>query len=475
MDSRIREKLKAGRLTGRDVRGIIDWQMTLDAEKIDTDLTYECLLYLYPDEPGLTQDDAQRFWQRVKQAAFGTSYVRRRAGRHSNRHGIRRPTRTLLIALLITLLLAGVAIAATLGIFSRFADDPYYEMSSQRLEHLVEESVVVGQTKTVSAPTAELSDIRIQTDYDQMLLRQYGRQFELTLDQVYCDGNKLYYSYMLAEPGRSMILGEGRPTGFDTWDWEYPGESAADQRFMIGMGEEENAKAREWLCGGKERYVVYDFFSLGDGADLNDGTESGVPLMIYDSGDETLDAYTKQGFQQVDLPQDYVPGETIDFYLTVMYSTRVIYQDETGMYEATVRQQENRGFMKVPFTAQVTGKPEEFTVTAAFDEYAAEAQLAISDVDISGTVFIDAPQTWIDDLNDWEDQLPDTANYVYDYKLIADGVECPNVGGGYGIGIHDDRWKVYIRYDLPEATDSLALVPVRHGMGDVPQESIVIR
>lgn len=471
MDHGLMERMKNVSLTDADARSLIDWQLTRSAEKIDHKLINECLLYLYPDEPGIAQEG----WQALRGRLL--AMIRTRAKRRAQQtHRRRLPAKTAVIAMLLLLLLAGVAIAATLGIFGRFIGAPDYEMSSQRLEHLVEEAQNVGQTVAASAPTAEPGDVPMKTEYDRLLARQYGRQFELTVDQAYCDGNKLYYSYMLCEPNRSMILGEGKPTGFDGWDWEHPGERVEDDpRWMIGMSEEENAKAREWLAGGEGRYVAYDFFGLGDGADLNDGTEKGVSLMIFDSGVETIDAYTKQGFQQADLPEGYVPGETIDFYLTIIYNTTVIYQDETGYYEATVRQQENRGFMNVPFTAQVTGKPEEFVKTAVFDEYTAEAHLAISDVDISGTVYIDAPQAWIDDFDDWEDQLPDKAHYVYDYKLIADGVECPNVGGGYGMGIHDEQWKVYVRYDLPESMESLMLVPSRSGLGETPSECIVIR
>ena len=127
--------------------------------------------------------------------------------------------------------------------------------------------------------------------------------------------------------------------------------------------------------------------------------------------------------------------------------------------------------MRVPVTAKITGKPEEFVKTAQFDDYAAEVHLAISDVDISGTVYIDAPQEWIDAYQ----KMDGWADWVTDYKLIADGQEMPNVGGGYGIGRNEERWRVYIRYDLPQSTEHLTLVPCSGNRQRSEAESIVIR
>ena len=38
MDNRMKEKIRDGRLTRDDVRRMIDWQLTLESEKIDSNL-----------------------------------------------------------------------------------------------------------------------------------------------------------------------------------------------------------------------------------------------------------------------------------------------------------------------------------------------------------------------------------------------------------------------------------------------------
>ena len=80
-------------------------------------------------------------------------------------------------------------------------------------------------------------------------------------------------------------------------------------------------------------------------------------------------------------------------------------------------------------------------------------------------------QAWIDAY----EETDGWADWVTDYTLIADGVEMPNVGGGYGIGRNEERWRVYIRYDLPASTEHLALVPYKGNRRRSEAESIVIR
>lgn len=467
MDNRMKERIKNGTLTHKDVRALIDWQLTLSEEQIDSPLLAECLMALYPDDCVLGGEEKAQLWARIKAAAFGTSRVQR----HTDRpHRRRYSTKALMIALLITLLLAGAAIAATLGLFGYFTNDPMIEMSHQRLEHLDEVAVNVGQTQHVTTPAMDLSQINLTTEYGKIVSQQYARSFELTVDQAYCDGNKLYYSYRISEPKRTFELFEGVPTGFDSWDWEEPGKKVEDTFWMPGATEEEMLKAKAWFETHERAWAIETRFGIGDGAWLDDGSERGLPLNIYDSGMEEPDPYHEIGFQQVDLPEDYVPGDTISFFLHVNYYTSVVCQDENGMYRTTVSNPENRGFMPVRFTAKVTGKPEDLEAAAAFDEYSVRVELAVSDVDISGMAYINAPQEWFDafDADDWNG-----ADSVYNYELIADGQRLRNVYGGWGYD--GNEWHVYLRYDLPQSMNSLSLIPDRQISGWREDEAVVIK
>ena len=62
--------------------------------------------------------------------------------------------------------------------------------------------------------------------YDKLLSEQYSHTFELTLDQAYCDGHKLYYSYTLKRSApMAATYGEGEPTG----DFNYMGGGRQDR------------------------------------------------------------------------------------------------------------------------------------------------------------------------------------------------------------------------------------------------------
>lgn len=155
------------------------------------------------------------------------------AGLPEKRRALWPARRALVMALaaVMTLALAGGAVAVGLGVFGLLREGREEEMSYERLALLNEAATEIGETAAL------------------------GGGVELTLEQVYCDGSRLYYSYTLA------------------------GEHAA----------------------------------LGDGADLADGTS----LTIWDSGEESMDGII-YGYQEVELPEMLEPDETLSIVLTVI-------------------------------------------------------------------------------------------------------------------------------------------------------------
>ena len=133
-----------------------------------------------------------------------------------------------LAAALVLALCCGV-VAAELGIFGHFG--LMSEWNSARLARLDEVAYAVGET--VESPEG----------------------FSLTLEQAYCDGERLYFAYSLT--GKGTVL--------------------------------------------------------GDGASLADGTN----LTIWDRGEETDDGVIR-GFQEVELPDAAKPGEALSVVLTVI-------------------------------------------------------------------------------------------------------------------------------------------------------------
>ena len=346
----------------------------------------------------------------------------------------RRTSMTFVMAAMLVLLLGSMAVAAGFGLFGQLRAQKVDEMSYERLGLLEDAAGVMGETRRVVVPVRE-ETAKPETVYDQVLLSQQGREYELTLDQVYCDGRKLYYAYTLKTMGERVSLYEGEATGFEGWDEAYEGERFADV-FDTYLGEEENQRIADWLGSHESGYAVRHNAFVGDGADLPDGTY----LSPIDSGSEQADANTMTAYYEVALPEDYEASETVEFVLTVITSDTVYAQDESGAYSTTVMDRNN--LVEVKVSAPVTGSTLVLTGEGTADGYAAKAELHVSDVDLSGSVRIEAPEDY----------------YPEGYTLLADDVPYRNI---------DEWWRfdgqvhvLNLRFDLPETMSSLMLIPL---------------
>ena len=381
---------------------------------------------------------------------------------------------SLVFAIVLILAIGGMAIAAGVGLFGRFSTDEMSYNKNVRLEHLEDSSQVVDESISLAAPENAQAPQETETLYEQLVREQSGRTFDLTLNQVYCDGYKLYYTYTLKTNRMDITYGEGKPSGFDTWTMEEPGARVADVWWF--EPEETYRQICEWMDGGTQRYVIMDTVGIGDGADIDDGSENGIPTMIYDSGSEWTDELTLTGYQEVELPQTYEPGDTFDMLLTVMYGTSVYYQDENGAYLDHVAQSENRGILKVPFTVSVQGSAQELTGTLQTDDYTATAHLTVSDVSVYGEVVFDA-QEWVEWFNtEWTQAVDDEPTWITSYRLLAGETEWKNISGGYGVN-KDGQFVVMVEFDVPEGLQNLSLQPMEEAHADeiIPLEAVTAR
>jgi hypothetical protein len=341
---------------------------------------------------------------------------------------------TLVFAIVMMLALGGMAVAAGFGLFGQLRAQKVDEMSYERLGLLEDAAVVMGETRQIVVPVRE-ETAKPKTVHDQVLLSQQGREYELTVDQVYCDGRKLYYAYTLKTMDGRVSLYEGEATGFEGWDEAYEGERFADV-FDLYLGEEENQRIADWLDSHESGYAVRHNAFVGDGADLPDGTY----LTPIDSGSEQVDANTMTAYYEVALPEGYEASETVEFMLTVITSDTVYAQDESGAYSTTVMDRNN--LVEVKVSAPVTGSTLVLTGEGTSDGYAAKAELHVSDVDLSGSVRIEAPQEY----------------HPEGYTLLADGVEYRNLDPWFD---YDGQAHVLnLRFDLPETMGSLVLMPL---------------
>ena len=261
----------------------------------------------------------------------------------------RKISTALVFAIVMTLIVGGAALAANLGVFGQSVNNDDNEQSVGRLEKLEDVSATYNDTQAVTAPSQTATEAP-KTVYDELMASLYNRRFNLTLNQAYFDGYKLYYSYTLTSDCKTgFITGEGMPTGFDdTWQSTEAGKYATGRTYIS-----DDAIQREivtYFSGHPVGYIAYESMGVGDGADMG-----GKPLTILDSGEERVNAYTIQGFQEVEMPDGFEPTDEIDIELTVMYGMSVWAQDEKNVYHEYMMTPENRGFFRLPFKVKLNG------------------------------------------------------------------------------------------------------------------------
>ena len=373
----------------------------------------------------------------------------------------------MVLAMVLTLVLLGAAVAASLGVFGRFAED---ETNGQKLQHYENVSQAYGETQT-TAPLAEDSvQVAAATDvYSQILEHQRKRTFGFTLEQAHFNGRTIAISYTLQKDSVSdiVLFGEGMPTGEITWQIEKQGKANGSNLFG---NLELNQQIADYLNAHESAYVLIDFASLGDGFFLSDGSA----LNISDSGSKELADGRVQGYGEYEgIPQAYQDADSVDAYLHILYGTEIIYQDATGYKEAVVMNPEDRGIKDIPITILRDGKTVTKTGGAAFETYSVKAELTVSQVEIAAVLTIQCPEEWS---RVWTEMgaFKASDDYVYDYALYADGKLCGEAGSSVKV-IAPALLELSLRYNLPASFQELILRPVYMQGGEKAGEDIVIR
>ena len=294
-----------------------------------------------------------------------------------------------------------------------------------------------------------------------------GRTFKLTIDEVYCNGNKLYYTYSFTHDDNLVFTGEGKPSGFDAWDVDWPGKKWGGDIASLGNYQYWADEDAWFAAHPQDSWFGSLTAGVGDGADLADGTR----LRIWDSWLERVDAHTERAFYEVELPEGYEAGESVDIVMTVMYGGVLNYVNAAGVHWAHMVPADNRGILRVPVTVPVTGSVTQLMGDMEPKEYGAHARLLVSDFDVTGTVTVEAAEGWNSDLDE------ESGDYVCSYKLIADGEEKENINGSVSPIAENGTYEIGMRFNLPASTEHITLRPVRRISGVVVDgsEDIVLR
>lgn len=367
----------------------------------------------------------------------------------------------LVCAMVLTMLAAGAALAAALGVFGQLGQRGN---DAHRLEQLEKVSDVVNISIPVAVPEADTAIPK--TVYDEILACQHERSFELTLNQTYYDGNKLYYSYTLTTDDARTWQGEGKPTGISEWLMEESGKRYEEVWSHDIPGRDKAIQS--WLGSHESSWIAHENWALGDGASSRDGC-----ILEIISSDETMEGNTLRGYQEVVVPDELKGQESLEIELTVLYGATLYHQDESGVRCAHITQEENRGILRLPFTVHQHGTAQYWQGEAAFAHYTAKAELCMSDVEMSGKILLQVPAVWTDTLTA-RIEGEDEGDVILDYHLMADGQLMRNHGGRLHTPA-SGQLEIDVLYDLPTAAKELALVPEYAKAGLQEAELIPIR
>lgn len=398
----------------------------------------------------------------------------------------RKATYTLVLAVMLVLLMTGGAVAAGLGIFGLFADNdnasaPAYELN--RLEEVatVYDAVLTPEAQPTTEPIAEA-----QTDLDRItaMHQRLAQGFTLTLNQAYCDGQRLSFTYTLELAEDGWLRGEGLPTGVDFTDADgedksllearcekYQSEWGNIDKYDLYKGEwvipsyEHFLRQRiEWLDAHESSWIANTYAHHSDGADLADGTY----LTPIEGTDTYVDDTTVKGFYVMNMPEGYKSGDELTFSFHAGIYTTVYYQDGEGYRHVSPAVT----CADYPFTITVGGKIVGMHGEAQFERYSATAQVSLSQITVTGQVTLDVPAAWTEgfDQNGDGDSAED---HILTYQLVAGGQALHNYDGGFGL-TEDGRLVIGIQCDLPYSGVALYLRPVYSISGPHPEEDILL-
>ena len=382
-----------------------------------------------------------------------------RAVRESSRPRMRRKLSLgMVLAIMLALLATGGAVAAGLGVFGRLADKDNMSAPQDELKRLDEAAAVINQQVFTSMGSDSSFPDEPATDFETLLRAHLTTPANctLTLNQAYCDGHRLSYSFTEERDEIQWFRGVGMPTGIEEYALVNKG---CTYREYFPSGPWTDAIA-SWLDSHDASWIAFTNVNVGDGADLADGTD----MMVVEGSSVSVDDRTSQGFYTVTLPEGYDPGDTITFQLYVMSSLHLIAQDEEGFYEYFFPSQ----IQRFNFTAPVSRDVTTMHGSANFADYTAVAQVSLSKVTMTGTVSVmNPPAAWSEALFE---PYPST-DYLEIYMLVVNGEEVINYDAS-GHLTPDGTMVFTLQFDLPEEGAELCLRPHYRYSGAHPDEDI---
>jgi len=350
-----------------------------------------------------------------------------------------KPRPRLALALAIALVLLGIsaAIAASLGVFDRFAQQAHDRQRLQQLGH-----TATHYQNTITIPGDAASGFPATV---------------FTLDQAHYDGESLYISYQLSAKD-APLSGYRILNGQPGQDMLKAAEQLPVDQLADILGQKAWAAIRQQLEEqGWLHFHTYTQF-LGDSAALYADTA----LYPSQGSAKREDDRSEIGFWEFarPLPDKAVNQEQLDINLTLYRETRAYYLTKEAAYRLPEGER-----LALPLALRIL-KDHAATHYAAqgrFDSYQVAAQAKVSAVDIKVDLFVSAHSGRITDVLDTGASTDETGRErITGFALYADGVACRMVEGSFQL--EGEGMRIQLGFLAPEALQTLVLVPeYNHG------------
>ena len=362
-----------------------------------------------------------------------------------------RPRLALALAIALALLGISAAIAASLGVFERFAQQAHDRQRMQQLGH-----AATDYQNKIEIPGDTLSGFPDTV---------------FTLDQAHYDGESLYISYQLSASNAPLsgFRIHGEQPGQDMLDKaeEMPIEKLADI-LTDSLGQEAWASIRQQLSEqGWLQLRTYTQY-LGDSAVL-DGYTTFYPTRTDAKGAEQGG---KIGFWEFarPLPEAARNQEQLDISLTLYRETRTYYLTKEA---ACLLPGGERLALPLDLHILKDHAASIYTAKAQFDDYQVEAQAKVSAVDIKVDLLLHATNGQITDVLDTGASAEETGRErITGFALYANGQRCRMVEGSFQMD--GEAMRIQLGFLAPEAIQTLVVVPEYNHGHERTKESLTL-
>lgn len=376
----------------------------------------------------------------------------------------RRLSLGLVLAVVLALLMTGGAVAAGLGVFGQLSRQFAGYGLEGELSRLEDVATVVNQQITVDFRQPGASSNAPATDYETLLTAFEAQPagFTLTLHQAYCDGQRLYFSFSIAQDDPVWYRGVGLPTGIDEFTAEYEGETYGGLFGDTRPGMQETITS--WLDSHESSWIAYTSAGIGDGADLADGTD----MEVVEGDRAFIDQRTSQGYYTVLVPEGYT-ADTIAFTIHASSGMILYAQDTEGVYLQNFPERRQ----DLTFTIPVNRDTVSLHGGGHFAQYTASASATISQVTMTGEVTMRVPDEWVATFGMNGDGDP-VVDYILWYDLVAGGQQMDNHNAGWYLQPDGSMISIF-QFDVPPTDVPLYLRPVYTLSGPHPNEDILLQ